>query len=159
MSTTRDESCDSSTEDALCSLASSVGVAVGCHLRVACNGQMIVDWVDPEPWRVRAAPIGLQLHSNDVPQEIHFKDLLIEELPPHGSTLRPFGPPWGPIDPCGRCGACLISGACLIFWAGLPAIWCTHEEQLVKLLRKLRQQLSTCSCLLSKIGLAPLAGE
>ena len=42
---------------------------------------MIVDWKDPEPERIRPAPIGLQLHSNNVPQEVHFKNIYIEEFP------------------------------------------------------------------------------
>ena len=56
-------------------------LAKGNHLRVACNGVMIVDWKDPEPERIRPAPIGLQLHSNNVPQEVHFKNIYIEEFP------------------------------------------------------------------------------
>ena len=42
---------------------------------------MIADWRDPEPKRILEGPIGLQLHSNKVPQEIHFKDLKIETFP------------------------------------------------------------------------------
>eukprot|EP01050_Picozoa_sp_SAG11_P031771 SAG11_NODE_10017_length_862_cov_1.339450_1_plen_152_part_00 len=53
-------------------------LAQGNRIRVVCNGTLIVDWRDPEPHRIRAGPIGLQCHSNPDPQEIHFKDLLIE---------------------------------------------------------------------------------
>jgi len=34
-----------------------------------------------EPERIHEGPIGLQLHSNKVPQEIHFKDLTLTTFP------------------------------------------------------------------------------
>ena len=40
-----------------------------------------MDWRDPEPKRIKAGPIGLQLHSNTVPQEVHFKDLTLTTFP------------------------------------------------------------------------------
>ena len=36
---------------------------------------------DPEPSLIKAGPIGLQLHSNNVPQEVRFMDLVIETFP------------------------------------------------------------------------------
>lgn len=56
-------------------------LAQGNRIRVVVNGTLIADWRDPEPKRILAGPIGLQLHSNTVPQEIHFKDLKIETFP------------------------------------------------------------------------------
>ncbi|MDZ4821660.1 MAG: DUF1080 domain-containing protein [Planctomycetota bacterium] len=56
-------------------------LAQGNRLRVVANGTQIVDWRDPEPDRLKKGPIGLQLHANDVPQEIHFKDLKITTYP------------------------------------------------------------------------------
>jgi Domain of Unknown Function (DUF1080) len=56
-------------------------LAQGNRVRVAVNGVQVVDWRDPEPTRIRPAPIGLQLHSNKVPQEIQFKDLTITTFP------------------------------------------------------------------------------
>jgi hypothetical protein len=50
-------------------------------VRVVVNGKQVVDWRDPEPKRIKEAPIGLQLHSNDVPQEVHFKDLVLTTFP------------------------------------------------------------------------------
>jgi hypothetical protein len=47
----------------------------GNRIRVAVNGVLVVDWRDPKPELVAEGPIGLQLHQNDKPQEIHFKDL------------------------------------------------------------------------------------
>ena len=56
-------------------------LAQGNRIRVVVNGTLIADWRDPEPKRILEGPIGLQLHSNKVPQEIHFKDLKIETFP------------------------------------------------------------------------------
>jgi hypothetical protein len=50
-------------------------------VRVAVNGTAVVDWRDPEPDRIKAGPIGLQLHSNTVPQEVQFKGLVLETFP------------------------------------------------------------------------------
>ena len=38
-------------------------------------------WRDPEPKLIMEGPIGLQLHSNNVPQEIHFKGLTLTTFP------------------------------------------------------------------------------
>lgn len=56
-------------------------LAQGNRVRVAINGSAVVDWRDPEPDRIKEGPIGLQLHSNKVPQEIHFKGLALETFP------------------------------------------------------------------------------
>ena len=56
-------------------------LAQGNRVRVVVNGSLVVDWRDPEPDRIKTAPIGLQLHSNTVPQEIHFKDLKLTTFP------------------------------------------------------------------------------
>jgi hypothetical protein len=56
-------------------------LAQGNRVRVAVNGTAVVDWRDPQPDRIKAGPIGLQLHSNNVPQEIHFKGLVLETFP------------------------------------------------------------------------------
>jgi len=56
-------------------------LAQGNRVRVAINGAAVVDWRDPLPDRIKEAPIGLQLHANKVPQEIHFRGLKIETFP------------------------------------------------------------------------------
>lgn len=56
-------------------------VAQGNRVRVLVNGVLVVDWRDPEPKLIEEGPIGLQLHSNNVPQEIHFKDLVLTTFP------------------------------------------------------------------------------
>ena len=56
-------------------------LAQGNRVRVAVNGKLVVDWRDPEPDRIKEGPIGLQLHSNPDPQEVHFKDLELTTFP------------------------------------------------------------------------------
>lgn len=56
-------------------------LAQGNRVRVAVNGVLVVDWRDPEPERIQEGPIGLQLHSNNVPQEVHFKGLVLTTFP------------------------------------------------------------------------------
>jgi hypothetical protein len=56
-------------------------LAQGNRVRVAVNGVQVVDWRDPQPDRIKEGPIGLQLHSNKVPQEVHFKDITITTFP------------------------------------------------------------------------------
>jgi len=56
-------------------------LAQGNRIRLVVNGKLVFDWRDPSPELIMEGPIGLQLHSNGVPQEIHFKDLVIETFP------------------------------------------------------------------------------
>jgi hypothetical protein len=56
-------------------------LAQGNRVRVVVNGKLVVDWRDPQPNRIKSGPIGLQLHSNMVPQEVHFKDLTLTTFP------------------------------------------------------------------------------
>jgi hypothetical protein len=62
-------------------------LAQGNRVRVAVNGTAVVDWRDPEPDRIKEGPIGLQLHSNKVPQEVHFKGLELETFPKKDELL------------------------------------------------------------------------
>ena len=44
---------------------------------------------EPQPGRIRQAPIGLQLHANKEPQEVRFKGLVLETFPEDRlTTLR-----------------------------------------------------------------------
>jgi uncharacterized protein (DUF427 family) len=56
-------------------------LAQGNRVRVAVNGVAVVDYRDNKPDLVAEGPIALQLHSNKVPQEVHFKDLTLETFP------------------------------------------------------------------------------
>ena len=55
--------------------------AQGNRIRLVVNGVLVVDWREPEPNRIRSGPIGLQLHSNTVPQEVQFKGLKLITFP------------------------------------------------------------------------------
>jgi hypothetical protein len=56
-------------------------LAQGNRIRVVLNGTLISDWREPDPDRIKEAPIGLQLHSNDKPQSVLWKNLTIETFP------------------------------------------------------------------------------
>ena len=56
-------------------------LAMGNRIRLAVNGKLVADWEDPKPEYCQAGPVGLQLHSNRVPQEVHFRGLMIAENP------------------------------------------------------------------------------
>ena len=56
-------------------------LAIGSRIRLAVNGRPVLDWTDPEPGLCAAGPIGLQLHSNKVPQEVRFRGLVLVEDP------------------------------------------------------------------------------
>jgi len=62
-------------------------LAQGNRVRVAINGAAVVDWRDPKPETILAGPIGLQLHSNGVPQEVQFKGLVLETFPKEDKLL------------------------------------------------------------------------
>jgi hypothetical protein len=56
-------------------------LAIGNRIRLAVNGQLVADWSDPKPELCESGPIGLQLHSNKVPQEVRFRGLILAENP------------------------------------------------------------------------------
>jgi hypothetical protein len=56
-------------------------LATGNRIRLGVNGQLVADWEDPKPETCIAGPIGLQHHSNKVPQEIRFRGLILSENP------------------------------------------------------------------------------
>jgi len=65
-------------------------LAQGNRIRLVVNGKLAMDWRDPLPDRCINSPIALQLHSNTVPQEVHFKDLTLTTFPEDKLiTLKP----------------------------------------------------------------------
>jgi hypothetical protein len=56
-------------------------LAQGNRIRFVLNGVLISDWREPEPKRIKTGPIGLQLHSNQQPQQVEFKNLKLETYP------------------------------------------------------------------------------
>jgi hypothetical protein len=51
------------------------------RIRFAVNGKLVADWTDPKPELCGEGPLGLQLHSNKVPQEVQFRGLILAENP------------------------------------------------------------------------------
>jgi len=56
-------------------------LAIGNRIQLAVNGHKVADWEDPKPELCQAGPIGLQLHANKAPQEVHFRGLILSEDP------------------------------------------------------------------------------
>jgi len=56
-------------------------LAIDNRIRLAVNGKEVADWTDPKPELCKSGPIGLQLHSNRVPQEVQFRGLVLSEDP------------------------------------------------------------------------------
>ncbi|HIF34920.1 MAG TPA: DUF1080 domain-containing protein [Planctomycetes bacterium] len=56
-------------------------LAIGNRIRHVINGKLVADWSDPKPELCEAGPIGLQLHSNRGPQEVHFRGLILSADP------------------------------------------------------------------------------
>ncbi len=56
-------------------------LAQGNRIRFVLNGELISDWREPKPELIKEAQIGLQLHSNKMPQEVQFKNLVLETFP------------------------------------------------------------------------------
>jgi len=56
-------------------------LAIGRRIRHVVNGQLVADWSDPQPELCETGPIGLQLHSNTVPQEVQWRGLVLTENP------------------------------------------------------------------------------
>lgn len=61
-------------------------LAQGNRIRLAVNGKLVLDWRDPRPDLVNEGPIGLQLHSDQKPQELHFKGLVLTTFPEEKMT-------------------------------------------------------------------------
>jgi hypothetical protein len=56
-------------------------LAIGNRIRHVVNGKLVADWSDPKPELCESGPIGLQLHSNKVPQEVRFRGLILTTDP------------------------------------------------------------------------------
>ncbi len=56
-------------------------LATGHRIRHVVNGRLVADWADPLPESCVAGPVGLQLHSNKVAQEVQWRGLILTENP------------------------------------------------------------------------------
>jgi hypothetical protein len=52
-------------------------LATGARIRHAINGKLVADWTDPMPETCQPGPIGLQLHRNNVAQEVQWRGLIL----------------------------------------------------------------------------------
>ncbi len=55
-------------------------LVIGNRIRVVANGTLVFDFTD-KPEMLQASPLGLQLHSNNRPQEFRFRGLYLTEIP------------------------------------------------------------------------------
>ena len=55
-------------------------LVIGNRIRFAANGTLVFDFTD-KPEMLRESPIGLQLHSNNRPQEYRFRGLVLTKSP------------------------------------------------------------------------------
>lgn len=55
-------------------------LVVGNRIRFVANGQLVFDFTDKAEM-LQTSPIGLQLHSNNRPQEYHFRGLVLTTTP------------------------------------------------------------------------------
>ena len=62
-------------------------LAIGHRIRHVINGKQVVDWSDPQPKLCQNGLVGLQLHSNNVPQEVQFLGLVLTETPGRNSGV------------------------------------------------------------------------
>jgi hypothetical protein len=56
-------------------------LAQGNRVRSAFNGVQVMEWREPDPSRIKVGPIGIQLHALDGPQEVLYKDIVVETFP------------------------------------------------------------------------------
>lgn len=56
-------------------------LAIGNRVRVAVNGQPVIDWRDPSDKALYEGPIGLQLHANKLPQEARYRRVVVTTFP------------------------------------------------------------------------------
>ncbi len=66
-------------------------LAQGNRVRTAFNGVQVMEWREPDPSRIKVGPIGIQLHALADPQEVAYKDIVIETFPKEDRlfTLKP----------------------------------------------------------------------
>ncbi len=56
-------------------------LAVGNRVRAAFNGVEVLEWREADSSRIKEGPIGVQLHAWAGPQEVLYKDIVVETFP------------------------------------------------------------------------------
>jgi hypothetical protein len=54
---------------------------VGNRVRAAFNGVEVLEWREADRSRVKEGPIAIQLHAWTGPQEVLYKDIVVETFP------------------------------------------------------------------------------
>lgn len=62
-------------------------LAQGNRVRTALNGVQVMEWREADPARIKDGPIGLQLHGWTGPQEVLYKDIVVETFPKEDRLL------------------------------------------------------------------------
>jgi hypothetical protein len=56
-------------------------LAQGNRVRTAFNGVAVMEWREADASRIKEGPIGVQLHPWTGPQEVRYKDIVVETFP------------------------------------------------------------------------------
>ena len=56
-------------------------LAQGNRVRTAFNGVPVMEWREADASRIKEGPIGVQLHPWTGPQEVRYKDIVVETFP------------------------------------------------------------------------------
>ena len=56
-------------------------LAQGNRVRAAFNGVQVIEWREPDLSRIQEGPIGIQLHAWQGPQEVLYKNIVVETFP------------------------------------------------------------------------------
>lgn len=67
-------------------------LVIGNRIRMVANGKLVIDFTD-KPGMLKKSPIGLQLHSNQRPQEHRFRGLVLSEDPKNTLLTLDAGSP------------------------------------------------------------------
>lgn len=62
-------------------------LAQGNRVRSAFNGVQVMEWREADLSRIKEGPIGMQLHAWNGPQEVLYKDIVIETFPKENKLL------------------------------------------------------------------------
>jgi hypothetical protein len=62
-------------------------LAQGNRVRTAFNGKEMMEWREADPTRIEAGPLGVQLHAWTGPQEVLYKDIVVETFPKENRLL------------------------------------------------------------------------
>ena len=62
-------------------------LAQGNRVRSAFNGVQVMEWREADLSRIKEGPIGMQLHAWNGPQEVLYKDIVVETFPKEDKLL------------------------------------------------------------------------